>query len=80
MYPLHSIWMAEQAMDGPYDPDRLDRVPVYLRPVPVSDTNQGSRVAAAAGRIRSRVDTWIRRSSLGPVPNRCAGDPAGHGW
>ena len=80
MYPLLSQWTAEQTMDRRYDPDRLDRGPMFTRPVPASGSGTLSRSLTAITRLRAATETWIRRSSLGPLPDRCAGDPAGQGW
>jgi len=80
MYPLLSQWTAEQAMDRPYDPDHLHRGPVYARREPAARFGAWSRVRVPALRLRATASTWLRRGSLGPLPDRCAGDPAGQGW
>jgi hypothetical protein len=78
MYPLLSQWTAEQAMDRRYDPDRLDRGPVYT--LGVSATRRGllSRPRAAMSRLRATTQLWVRRATLGPQAGPC--DPAGQGW
>ncbi len=76
MYPLHAQWLAEQAMDRRYDPDHLDRGPVFDRPAATTGTGTLSRLLTPVTRFRAATETWIRRSSLGPLPDRCAGDPA----
>jgi hypothetical protein len=80
MYPLHSHWTAEQAMDRPYDPDRLDRGPVYAHRASRS-VGSGTlpRLTAAVTSLRAATEIWIRRGSLGPLPDRRAGDPFGQG-
>jgi hypothetical protein len=80
MYPLLSHWTAEQAMDRPYDPDRLDRIPVEVMFAAAESGRSRSRVSLSASRLRARVGAWIRRGSLGPVPHPSAGGRAGHGW
>ena len=79
MYPLLSQWTAEQTMDR-YDPDRLDRGTPFARPVPAAGSGRWSRSLASVSRLRAAADLWIRRATLGPLPDRCAGDPAGQGW
>ena len=80
MYPLLSQWTAEQAMDRPYDPDHLHRGPMYASREPAVGSGTWSRVRVCVARLRESADTWLRRGSLGPLPDRCAGDPAGQGW
>jgi hypothetical protein len=66
MYPLHSTWLAEQAQRA-YDPDRLDRVPVWARPVPPRRPGARSRVAAKVAGMHAKLVVWARRGALGPV-------------
>ena len=80
MYPLLSQWTAEQTMDRAYDPDHLHRGPVYARPQPAVRSGTWSRVRASVAHLRATADTWLRRGSLGPLPDRCPGDPAGQAW
>jgi hypothetical protein len=80
MYPLLSQWTAEQTMDRGYDPDHLHRGPVYARPEPAVRSGTWSRVRISVAHLRATADTWLRRGSLGPVPDRCPGDPAGQAW
>jgi hypothetical protein len=77
MYPLLSQWTAEQAMDRRYDPDRIDRGPVYAT-ARATRPGSRSRPLAAMSRLRAATELWIRRGTLGPQPGPC--DPAGQGW
>ena len=83
MLPL-SRWMIDQQqaerfdLDHPERLDRLERVPAWARP-PRRTAGRGSFVALA-GDMRTRIRTWANRGSLGPLPNQCAGDPAGPRW
>ncbi len=76
MYPLHSQWMAEQTMGRRYDPDHLDRGAMHARPVRATGPVISSRLLAPLSRLRAATQAWILRSSLGPLPDRCAGGPA----
>ena len=80
MYPLHSTWLVEQQLERTYDPDRLDRVPVWARPQPSDTPGLGSRTISLLSHLLSPVRDHVRRATLGPVPNRCMGDPAGPRW
>ena len=80
MYPLLSQWTADQAMHRPYDPDHLHRGPVYARSEPAARSGTWSRVRISVAHLRDTADAWLRRGSLGPVPDRCPGDPAGQAW
>ena len=80
MYPLLSQWTADQAMHRPYDPDHLHRGAVYARREPTVRPGTLSRVRVAVASLRTAADTWLRRGSLGPLPDRCPGDPAGQTW
>jgi hypothetical protein len=79
MYPLHTIWMVEQMIDPPRDPERLDRIPVWARPRPQARATRAG-LHARIVTFRGRLADLIQRGSLGPLPNRCAGDPAGPRW
>jgi hypothetical protein len=78
MHQLLSEWTAEQALDRGYDPDRLDRGPVYPRRTRVAGSGIRSRLVAPIIRLRAATATWIRRGSLGPSPDRC--DPVRQAW
>ena len=81
MYPLLSHWTAEQTLDRPYDPDRLDRGPADASQA-FRTTGSGTlpRLLAPLTRLRAGMASWVRRSSLGPLPDRRVGDLAGRGW
>ena len=78
MYQLLSQWTAEQTMDRGYDPDRLDRGPVYTRPVKAARPSRIARLVSPIGRLRAATERWITRGALGPRPDRC--DPIRQGW
>jgi hypothetical protein len=78
MYQLLSQWTAEQTMDRGYDPDHLDRGPVYTRPVKAAGPGMVSRLVAPISRLRAATEAWITRGALGPRPDRC--DPIRQGW
>jgi hypothetical protein len=78
MYQLLSQWTAEQTMDRGYDPDRLDRGPVYTRPVQAAGPSRMARLVSPIGRLRAATELWITRGALGPRPDRC--DPIRQGW
>lgn len=83
MLPL-SRWMLDDHrfeafdLDHPERLDRLERVPRWARPR--VRASRPARLASAASRLRARAQAWASRGSLGPLPNRCAGDPAGPRW
>jgi hypothetical protein len=78
MYQLLSQWTADQAMDRGYDPDRLDRGPVYPRPVRTPHPGIVSRMLSPVTRLRAATQLWARRGTLGPRPDRC--DPVRQAW
>jgi hypothetical protein len=83
MYPL-SRWMIEEHpfeafdLEHPERLDRLERIPPWARPR--RSAARPGRLAALVGRLRGRFRGLVSRGSLGPIPNGCAGDPAGPRW
>lgn len=76
-----SRWMLDLDQATPFDldrPERLDRmerVPLWARPRRPDPAPRS--LVRMADRLRERISSWAARGSLGPLPDRCAGDPAG---
>lgn len=83
MLPL-SPWMVDDHpfeafdLDHPERLDRLERIPLWARPR--RQASLPGRLTSVVSRFRARAQAWASRGSLGPMPNRCAGDPAGPRW
>ena len=78
MYPL--LHSGRPSRRHRYDPDRLDRGTPFARPVPAAGSGPWSRSLASVRRCGQRPTSGSGRATLGPLPDPCAGDPAGQGW